>query len=393
MQGLAGTVNLASAQTAIANSIIGQTGLGNIGAITGSFGPATAAQFTESIKGAIIAKALPSLNSLGTNVNIAAIQNSIATKISGITGMGNIAAISGSLTNINAAAITSAIKDSAIQNALAQIPNLGTLSAANIQNLIAGQISGITGFANVAAISGAINANIATALGGIMNVQNQLTTVLGSLQTELASLTNLSGLISNNVLASLPLSSLTNITTSIANIQGTVLNQINLISTNLTTSVASISTAAGNIFTTGVASVADLSNISLADTSASAATASVASDTDTSKDSSRSASSASRSDTGGTPFGGLSTFVWYCTCSVPTSIAVTINDYTVGSSLSQPITYVAGATVLYPYGQIFTPGPYVLGLWQAGGSCQYYVGTGCSTYNVDGQMLMVGTSM
>ncbi len=95
----------------------------------------------------------------------------------------------------------------------------------------------------------------------------------------------------------------------------------------------------------------------------------------------------------GNPFGGMSSSVFYCTCS--SNIAVTINDLTIGSSNPSPlrIIYQPGATILYPFGQIYRPGVWTLGLWNAGGSCMYYVGKGCSTYTTDGIMYMVGTSL
>ncbi len=95
----------------------------------------------------------------------------------------------------------------------------------------------------------------------------------------------------------------------------------------------------------------------------------------------------------GDPFGGMSTYVFYCTCSF--NIAVTINDLTVGSSNPSPLTLIfqPGVSILYPYGQIYRPGVWTLGLWNSGGSCTYYVGKGCSTYDTDGTMYMVGTSM
>ena len=91
-----------------------------------------------------------------------------------------------------------------------------------------------------------------------------------------------------------------------------------------------------------------------------------------------------------TPFGGMSTYVFFCTCSG--NIAVSINDLTVGSTVSRLI-YQPGGTTLYPYGQIYSSGVWTLGLWDPGGSCTYFVGKGCSTYATDGTMSMVGTSM
>jgi hypothetical protein len=94
---------------------------------------------------------------------------------------------------------------------------------------------------------------------------------------------------------------------------------------------------------------------------------------------------------GVTPFGGMSAYVFYCTCSA--NIAVTIDDLTISPPLTLPIIFQPGATTLYPYGQIYTPGVWTLGLWQSGGNCEYYVGKGCSVYTTEGTMTMVGTSM
>lgn len=94
---------------------------------------------------------------------------------------------------------------------------------------------------------------------------------------------------------------------------------------------------------------------------------------------------------GGNPFGGLSTYIFYCTCS--SGMAVSINDLTQPTGVTLPLLYLPGGTQLYPYGQIYSVGVWTLGLWQGGGSCQYFVGKGCATYSVEGTMIMVGTSM
>ena len=91
------------------------------------------------------------------------------------------------------------------------------------------------------------------------------------------------------------------------------------------------------------------------------------------------------------PFGGLSTYVFYCTCSA--NIAVTINDLAVGANSSPALVYEPGGTQLFEYGQIYEEGVWTLGLWTPGGICMYYVGKGCSSYPVAGTMEMVGTSM
>jgi hypothetical protein len=73
--------------------------------------------------------------------------------------------------------------------------------------------------------------------------------------------------------------------------------------------------------------------------------------------------------------------------------AHTINDLTKQTGVSMPLVYQVGETQLYPYGQVFSSGVWLLGLWQSGGECEYYVGKGCSSYTVEGVMTMVGTSM
>ena len=393
IQGLGGTVDFTAAKNAIAGSIIGSTGLGTIAGITGSFNAATASQFTEAIKGAITSNALTSLAALGTTVDITSIQNAIAGNIKGITGLGSFATISASLTNINATSLTAAIKDSAIQNVLSQLNITGDLSAANIQNLIGTQITSLTGFGSLGAITGAINVNVVTALGGIMSVQQQLTTVMAGLGSQLTNLTSLASDLSNNVLSNLSAFSLVGINTNIANIQTAVTAALGTISGPLTSAIGSISTAATGIFASGSASAANLASISAANSSVTTSATALNTNSAASNSNSTSASNSASSSGGGaaTPFGGLSTYVFYCTCS--SNIAITINDLTITPPLTLPIIYQPGGTILYPYGQVFTSGVWLLGLWTSGGNCQYYVGKGCSTYTTQGMMTMVGTSM
>jgi hypothetical protein len=93
----------------------------------------------------------------------------------------------------------------------------------------------------------------------------------------------------------------------------------------------------------------------------------------------------------GEPFGGMSVFVWYCTCSF--GIAIDIDDLTEGSSLAGPLVYTPLATTLYPFGMVFMPGAWMLGLYVPEAECMWYVGIGCSDWPVEGEMEMVGTSL
>ena len=92
-----------------------------------------------------------------------------------------------------------------------------------------------------------------------------------------------------------------------------------------------------------------------------------------------------------TPFGGMSTNVFYCTCTG--NIAVTINDLTISPPVGEPLIFQPGSTRLYPYGQIYSSGVWTLGLWQSGGVCLYISGNDCDLYPTAGTMSIVGTSM
>lgn len=86
------------------------------------------------------------------------------------------------------------------------------------------------------------------------------------------------------------------------------------------------------------------------------------------------------------PFGGEILEAFWCTCSA--GIALTIGPPVPGQYVFQ-----FGTSIPYPFGQVFRPGPWVLGLASPGGTCSYYIGTGCSIYPVMGTIGIVGTSL
>ena len=95
----------------------------------------------------------------------------------------------------------------------------------------------------------------------------------------------------------------------------------------------------------------------------------------------------------GQEFGGLISFVFYCTCSTDGSIAaVTFADLATSGPVSPPALIYAASTIVYPFGPPLSVGSWMLGTWQGGGTCLYYVGKGCATYPTAGTMYMVGTS-
>ena len=93
---------------------------------------------------------------------------------------------------------------------------------------------------------------------------------------------------------------------------------------------------------------------------------------------------------GGTPFGGRSLAVRYCTCSG--GVAVLINDLKIPYTGPKWLLFQPGVSRLYPFYQIYRVGVWTLGLWRPGGICLYWAGKSCAYLPVQGTMVMVGTS-
>ena len=87
-------------------------------------------------------------------------------------------------------------------------------------------------------------------------------------------------------------------------------------------------------------------------------------------------------------FGGPILDVFYCTCP-PFGVLLTIGPPgPVGTYLFQP-----GISLLYLFGQIYTPSKETLGTYTPGGRCFYVHSDGCNEQPVtQGTILMVGTS-
>lgn len=84
---------------------------------------------------------------------------------------------------------------------------------------------------------------------------------------------------------------------------------------------------------------------------------------------------------GETPFGGLNTFRFICTCSGDVNLYVM--DYRTNQLLV--LLYSPGRSTLYLNYNVF--GQYLLGTYgQTSGQCQYIVGEECETQQSDGQL-------
>jgi hypothetical protein len=89
-----------------------------------------------------------------------------------------------------------------------------------------------------------------------------------------------------------------------------------------------------------------------------------------------------------TPFGGQILSVMWCVCSRNLMV-------TVGPPVPIIAMYEPGQTILYMFGQIWRPGPWVLGLWGSPSACIQPWGHrgSCIPIAFPPRMIMVGTSM
>jgi len=86
------------------------------------------------------------------------------------------------------------------------------------------------------------------------------------------------------------------------------------------------------------------------------------------------------------PFGGVITTVTYCPCS--SNLLVTVTGPVSGNFVFQP-----GVSILFPFGQIYRPGPFILGTFAPGGACMMFKRRGCFALPSTGTIGIVGTSL
>ena len=85
------------------------------------------------------------------------------------------------------------------------------------------------------------------------------------------------------------------------------------------------------------------------------------------------------------PFGGLILYTTFCTCSFNTLL-------TVGPPVGGNYIFQPGASIPFPYGQVYRAGPWILGDWSPGGVCTIYVGKACVPLPSLGTIISAGTS-
>ena len=94
------------------------------------------------------------------------------------------------------------------------------------------------------------------------------------------------------------------------------------------------------------------------------------------------------------PFGGYVPWVTWCMCSGNLNVLVMRPG---PPSPTQPLWLIfqPGASILFPYGQVFRPGPWELGTYitNSGAQCKIPTPVGCVEQPNNGMMLTVGTSI
>ncbi len=398
VQGLTGSVSLSGIQQAIGGSIFSTTGLGSVGSIAGSFGALTQGAFAGGVTDAITKNALGSISGLTGSFNLDALKGALGGSISGVVG-GNLSGIVGSLGSINTSAITSAIQGSVIANVMGQFGNLSSMSATQIQSLIGSQILSITGSnVSLSSITSMINPSVMGALSSVSGIYGNITQALGSIQGMLGGLTSFTGDL-NNMIGQWSGAALAQLNETIATLQAEVQNVWNEVSTSFADAVDTSEVAAADAETDGDVETSTQDDLEASDTDTGESAESVETDSTDAETSTSEGETSTESQNGEgqssnslTPFGGMITYMFVCTCSA--NLAIYFNDYTQQQSRTNgmPLIYQPGVTTLYPFYNVFSMGSYILGLFQSGGSCTYYVGTSCSSLSVAGQMYMVGTS-
>lgn len=89
----------------------------------------------------------------------------------------------------------------------------------------------------------------------------------------------------------------------------------------------------------------------------------------------------------GVTFGGNITSSFFCACSANVIL-------TIGPPSPAVLTYEPGGSILYPFWQIYRPGPFMLGeYYPSTSACLIYVVVGCAPIPTQGMISMTGTSL
>lgn len=350
--------------------------------------------FEGAISNAMVGNIMNQLGSATALLDPANLQKALASQVLATTGIGDIANINTVINSIGSLSLNqfranlNSIVNGQIAQLTSQMQNL--LSPANIENIIATQMTQLTGLGNIASVQNLINNSVGQALSSVTQIGAQLTSIqsalTGSLTNLQLSLNSLTGTF-NNTLTSLTSLTQLNLASLTGNLSGLVSNITSQITGPISSAITNIAGPINNIITGGIASVADLGSLTSSLGSLGGGLTGVLG-----------GAGGITSLAGGIPgisglkekpFGGAITSVTYCTCS-PGDTLITVGGV---PGFEGVFYYKAGASVLYPMFQVYRRGPRVLGLASyATVPCMVYIGFGCKPRGVGMVITQVGTS-
>jgi hypothetical protein len=359
-----------------------------------SAGGAMVKSFEGAISNAMVNNVMNQLGSATALLDQNNLQMVLANQVLSTTGLGNLANINTVINNLGALSLSQfqSKLQGIVSGQITQLTNQmqTLLSPANIEKTIASQMTQLTGLGNIASVESLINNSVGQALSSVTQIGAQLISIekalTGSLASLQLSLNSLTGTF-NNTLSSLTSLTQLNLSSLTGNLSGLVGNLTSQITGPVTSAVSSIAGPINNIISSGIATTPDLGSLTSSLGSLSGGLGSMLS----SAGGISSLTSGVPGMSGMTekPFGGKIVAVKYCTCS-PGDTLITVGGI---PGFGGVFYYKAGASVLYPMYQVYRRGPNVLGLASyATYPCMVYIGFSCKPSGAGMVITQIGTS-
>lgn len=357
------TMNVAAVRSLVAGqlNIAGGGGLTVATLITQLSAGTMGAKFDAGIKDVMVNNVLSQMGSANALLAAADIKSILSSSMISATGLGDITKINTAITGMGVAQFTTftgnlqGLYNGQLTSLTGKMDTM--LASANIEKIVATQMTKLTGLGSVAGVQGLINDSLGQSLGQVALIGGQLgaatqafNTAFGSMTTSLNSLSATF----NDKLVGMTSLVQSNIAAMTGQLTGMVANLQTQVTGPITAAVASAVGPVTNTIAGGAASAADLGSLAATDGGLTSVTSSVSS----SSGGASSASSGTSASSGMTllPIGGFITYALYCTCSAGNILLTVAGPY------PGLYMYIPGATTLYPNFQIYRTGPAVLGL-------------------------------
>jgi hypothetical protein len=334
------------------------------------------------------------IGSLSGNLSTEKLNATVANAMRGTTGFGNVAEYAASLKSIpNFDTTISGVKDKITGVLSAQNEKFAAaLSPENIQNLISTKLTGLTGVGDVNSILAKINPDIGKSLSAITKVGGQLEGInqqfAAAFDSTTIGLSSLTASFNGNIssLSALGQTNLLTMTDSISTLTSSLSGQIS----ELTAPIANLSTVASDLIGGGSLSSSELESLTDSLSSITDDTASLVSDESAVSDLSGNDGVADESSMSQLPFGGTSIYAIPCTCTPGFPWIIYLQNY-VGSPI---LMYQPGASVLFPSYHVYSGGAIMTGLYsETSMTCLVGVTPYCTTIGAGPIITMVGTGL